>query len=142
MSYLAKARTAAADHPVPAWLEHYVAHWQARLDLHEWTMEILINTVVCGDEATRGACCRDQDHNRCALVFRADIADTLAWRETVIHELVHVAMARIDDVVENAIAMTLPKPARTLAWKIYRQPIESFVARLAAALLRLEGDAA
>lgn len=124
------------DLTVPEWLRLYILAWCDRLHLNDWTVKVAIEVCVDGDPDTLGLCQQYPDSNTARLSFRVDIEDTLEWRRTVIHEMIHVAHSRIDHAFERAVLPELSQPAQQLAREIYHQHVESYVAWLANTLYR------
>jgi len=124
------------DLAIPEWLRLYILAWCDRLHLNDWTIKVAIELCVDDDPNTLALCAQHPDHNQATITFRADVADELDWRRTVIHELIHVAHSRIDHAFERAILPELAEPAQQLARGIYHQHVESYTAWLANTLYR------
>jgi hypothetical protein len=111
----------------PEWACDYIREWRGRLFLQQWEIRCDLARVVNGDEDVRGKCQQYPDRNLAVLTFRDDLADTAEWRNTIIHELLHVLHARIDHYTESAIIPEVAEASQQLASVGYRQHLESFI---------------
>jgi len=129
------------DLTLPAWAERYIRIWRERLLLEHWAIKAYINLCVHDDPEARGGCTADSHRNTANIALRADLEDEKEWRQTIIHEMVHVAHAQIDHAIECVIIPELPIEAQELAKNAYRQHMESFVDLLAITLYRASCEA-
>ncbi len=127
-------------HEIPEWAEKYIYLWRSRLLLEHWRLYLRTELCLFDDPQCRGGCEADSHTNTAHLTFRADISNDDSWRQTVIHEIIHVTHAHIDHAVECVIIPELPSAAQELAKNAYRQQMESFVASLATTLYRLSSQ--
>lgn len=112
---------------VPDWLHEYIHDWSQKLRLYEWRIRVRLAMVVDGDEDTMAACLSQPTINTASLTFRADVEQSdEESKRLVVHELLHVAHARIDALIEEVIVMQLPEPARKLAVDAYNQVLEAY----------------
>lgn len=115
---------------VPEWVLEYIRLWRDVLYLRHWQIDIVIELCVNYDTDCRALTEQFPDANHARLTFRADIEETPEWKTTIIHELLHIAHARIDHLVESAFIPEM-KHADTLAREVYHQYIESYTAQFA-----------
>lgn len=132
------ARPVAVTTSVPQWLVDRVIMWQELLHLEHW--HIRIDLALCvGDDPDNRAQCHQQHHIRMAtLTFRADIQDDEEWNAHIAHEVLHVAHAQVDEMVESLIEQ-LPEQMADYALKQYVNAIEPFVENMSRTLLELRG---
>lgn len=121
----------------PAWLTGYVALWMERLHLEEWDVHVRVANRIEGAPDADGFCQQYPLLNRAYLDFPAGIEDCAEDRIKVIHELLHVAHARIDRVVEAVIVPYLVTESQAMAHQAYSDTYESWVHRTATALYEL-----
>lgn len=132
-SYLARKH-------VPDWVQPYLEKWQKRLGLSEWS--ITVRAVLCVNEDPEARACCEQfpDISNAIITLRADIEDNGTWKATLLHELLHIAHARIDHLIETAIIPELPAGTQDLARRVYRHPVEPFIESLAFAFWQMESE--
>jgi len=112
---------------LPSWVSTWVTYWRDKLYLHPWTIHLYPELVVANSATCEAAATNDSAYYSANIHIRADIEDTRDWRETLIHEVLHVAHARIDDVVAQALIDNLPGDAQPIAKEMYRQALEGFI---------------
>jgi hypothetical protein len=111
----------------PGWVVSYMRTWIERLHLETWKIDVQLALCVNGDSQTHGLCEQYPDVNECCVTLRADIEDTPEWRKTIIHELLHVAHARLDHLTERAIIPQVAEAAQPLAIEVYHQHVETYI---------------
>lgn len=119
-----------SDAPVPEWLDTEVGFWIDALDLEGWRVDITLDRVVHDHPDCMGWCERNASYNQATLHFRIDVEDTPEWRKVVLHECLHIVMARVDAFVQDAVFSQLVEPVQNLVGIAYTQHTESFVQKL------------
>lgn len=135
--------------PLPQWAADYLAAWQQRLLLQEWEIHALAVPSPSADgSGSTLACVRVQPD-----VWRADIEvlDTIPaddqedgredWRQTLIHELLHIRLGRLTDHVERDLLPELSPSAQSIASGVFRREVEPVVDILARVLRDMEANA-
>jgi hypothetical protein len=118
------------DLTVPGWVSSYADMWITRLSLEGWQLTFCLDRVVNDNPACMGLCERKANYNAAVITLRADIEDTQEWRKVLLHELLHVAAARVDNYVENAIIPDMYETGQTIARRGYTQHMESHIQNL------------
>jgi hypothetical protein len=116
-----------SDAAVPEWLSTEVDYWIDLFNLEGWHIDIVIDRVVNDHPNCMGWCERNASYNHATLHFRIDAEDTPEWRKVVLHECLHIAMARVDAFVQDAMMPELDLAAQQIAGVAYTQHVESFV---------------
>lgn len=121
------------EYPVPQWLRDYVDLWADRLGLYpEWRkIGIEICRVISDDAGTLAHADRDVKLNEAVLRFNCDVEDTHEWRQTVVHELLHVKHTRIDAFYRGVVVPQLSSSAGEMASEGYNQHMESYIESMA-----------
>ena len=119
---------------VPSWATEYIAEWVERLQLGGWTVALRVQLVLDDDPDVAALCDAQSTLNFALISVRADIEDTIEWREYLLHELLHVAHARLDLFLEGAVFAQLEPAARAVVETEYTHLYESYICRLASAL--------
>jgi hypothetical protein len=122
------------DLSVPDWLHDYVSEWCNRLNLYSWDVSICLEQVVCDEPNTKAYCDRNTSYNRARIKFSAEIEDTECWRRIVVHELVHIALARVDHYVSDALVPQVAESSQQFAGIAYTQHMESATQHVAMVL--------
>jgi hypothetical protein len=120
------------EQPIDAWLKEYVTCWQERLQL--WNARIRLRIRQKDDEypGKMATCIQDPNILEYDITFGSDITNNEEWRVVVIHEMLHVLLARTDQVVDKILVPQIADyQARTMAWDIYTIQIEQAVHQLA-----------
>jgi hypothetical protein len=129
---------------VPEWVIDCITEWKSTLLLQEWTFETSLSPHPGGDGSghTSAHITLWPDIRRAQLEIRDDIPDesTREWRKTIIHELVHVRLAGITELVNQELIPELPGNAQEIAAAVFRREVEPVVELLAGILLELSGD--
>lgn len=121
----------------PAWLHREVRFWARVLGLQAWAFTVLVVRDL--ERPNWQASAQPSPHlSEAVLKFRFDIKPTPGWRRTVAHEVLHVAHARIDHLVEDRVASRLDPATADLARDVYTDALESFVELTAYALQRCD----
>ena len=127
---------------MPQWALDYMSHWKDELHLSGWTIIPALSPRPGGDVGNAGYCVAQPDIVRATLTFRDDITKEPHpdWEMTIIHEMVHVSMAGVDNMTRNIITPELGSAAQRLADKAYKAAVEPFVENMAIVLWRLHQD--
>ncbi len=119
---------------VPKWLTDYVSLWIRRLRLQEWDIHVAVVSRIAEAPDSDGFCRQLPELNRADLQFQAGIENDEWGRIAIIHEMLHVAHARLDRVVEGVIYPALACGLDDMAANAYRNTNESYTHRMAVAL--------
>ncbi len=119
---------------VPKWLTDYVSLWIRRLRLQEWDIHVAVVSRIADAPESDAFCRQLPELNRADLQFQAGIEDDKWGHIVIIHELLHVAHARLDRVVEGVIYPALAPELDDMAANAYRNTNESYTHRMAVAL--------
>ena len=123
----------------PEWLKEYIRTWAWRLRLYKvWQIDVGLALVLNDDPDVHARVTIDSNVNIATIMFRADVEDTPQWRQTAIHELLHIAHGRVDHFFDYVLFPTLPEAAQALAKGTYDGHYESYIHTLAAVRLELE----
>lgn len=118
----------------PAWLADLVARRQRRLGLCEWQIEVEVSPTPGGSATNRANTLTTPARSYALLTFREDLADDAATVQTIDHELLHVAHARVTQFVRGVLIPELTPASQALARQAYRDVMEPFIDRLATVL--------
>lgn len=132
------ARTVAVTTTVPQWLVDRVMMWQEVLHLEHWHIRIDLALCVGDDPDTRAQCHQQHRIRMVTLTFRADIQDDEEWNAHVAHEMLHVAHAHIDEMVESLIEH-IPEQMKEYVLDQYINAVEPFVENMSRTLVSLRG---
>lgn len=122
---------------VPKWIVTEVRYWIDLFNLEGWDIEVGLERVVHDNPRCKGWCERQAAYNRAWLHLRDDIEDTPEWRRVILHECLHIVMARVDTYVQDAVIPGMAESSQHFAGVVYTQHVESFVQALTAAYWRL-----
>lgn len=128
------------DYDVPQWLTDYIRTWIDRFDLEVWDIKVRLEMVVNNNPECMARCDRQAAYNSAKLTFRADIEDSPYWRKIVLHECLHIVLARADAYVFEIIIPELDAGAEVIAHNGYNHLIESAVSNLTDAFWRQVKD--
>ena len=123
---------------LPGWVKPYVKRWRKLLNLRHIDIRIIKKLAPVGDPNALGAMSGWIDYNSAFISLRADIEDTKKWRKVVLHEIAHVAHARVQAVVTEMIIPQLPADVKPIAHEAYRQAMEAFIDSLADTFYELD----
>lgn len=126
---------------IPSWLSTYVATVVARLGLQQWEIDIKLAYCLYGGPDTLASCSQIPNLNSAILTFRADVEDTPRWHRIVIHELLHVAHARVDDTVETVIIPSVPYEEQQMGRRSYNAAMEAYTDQLSRVLAEALSEA-
>jgi hypothetical protein len=121
-----------ADPGIPPWLSTYVDAVSEALGLNHITLYYRVKPIATRKKGGNGGgnCKNVPRYNRVSITFDALIAPDADGYETVTHELLHGALAPIEQAVDQIISL-LPKAQRKHAWKLWGDGNEPAVTRIA-----------
>lgn len=125
-----------------SWLKEYVTLWRNRL--HLWNNAVHIHIVPEVDKKGSMAECR-QCPNTLEYILRVhdSIEECEEWRVGIIHEMLHVLLGRVDQVVLEIMMKPIHDPmVKDIVWDAYTIQMEQVVHQLAIALYQLTDDPA
>ena len=126
----------------PDWITEYVNNWMRRLHLSQWRVRIVMALAPGNSTYTAATCSQVQNFAEATLTFRADAEDNQDWRETVLHEILHIYHGQVDQVIYNTILDGVPQPEKDKSYQTYCDAMEKFVDGLSKVLYKLEREAA
>lgn len=112
---------------VPQWAQDYLEAWMERFFLHGWAVTFQLARVVDDNPDCLGLCERNSNYNQVTITLRDDVEDTPKWRKVIVHELLHIVMARVDAFVQDAILPGMYETSKDIAQRGYTQHVESFI---------------
>ncbi len=124
------------DLTVPEWLTTKCSLWIERLQMGEWDIQIKLALVLNDDPNCKGTAEAFPDISLGRIELRADIADDEEGEITLVHELLHIKHARIDDVINRVFEPQL-NASTALVQMVYRVAMEPYIDSMAKALVRL-----
>lgn len=124
----------------PMWLAELVREWRDRLQLWETAVAMQLGDL---DAGTLAEASLTPNINHARITFRRDLADqdgpTSELEKTIIHELIHVALAGITDAWADDVIDQLAPAAQMLARDWLHRAIEPAVERMAQAIHQMAG---
>lgn len=120
---------------VPAWVRGEARHWAAALGLDDLDINVSMVDRPNGDENWAG-CCREREISGWAEIELKRGREPGEIRDTLLHEMLHAALARLDWQLSERVIPLVPKPLRRHASDLYQDANEATVTRLTRALLR------
>lgn len=124
--------------PAPEWLVALVTRRQHILGLDAWHIEVEVSPTPNGSDGNRASTSATPARNHALLTFRDDLAQDGEIVQTIDHELGHVAHSRIDRYVREVLIPELAPAAQTMARRMYRDVMESYIDALADVVSTLE----
>ena len=125
----------------PDWIREYVAAWQQRLHLTQWRIRINMALAPMNSVYTAACCSQIQNIAEATLTFRADAEDNQDWRETVLHEVLHIFHGQVDQAVYNVALDGMPQAEKDKAYAAYSDAMEKMVDGLSKILYQMEQEA-
>lgn len=119
----------------PQWAVERTQFWAGVLNLQEWNIHLFASYCPGDTPGCDGVTHQQPNINRADITLHAGLEDNEYGEQVILHELLHVAHARIDQAVNCAILPEVPAAAQDLADECYRQRIESYTHHLACALV-------
>jgi len=127
----------ASEIPVPEWLSEYCKRVQDALGLPEWQIEIEVSHAVGDNPYDVGQCHRVSSLASATLTFRWNIVNDTYWRETVIHEYLHVVDCHAEEHLHKVVFPETGQFCQDMARKSHEVHMETSVERLSRALQKL-----
>lgn len=122
------------DQSAPDWILEYAADVRDLLGLDAWDITVKMVDELDGDGSI-GAQCRYKEPYKIAHVFLQRGRTEAEYREFVMHELLHAALAPMDYAAAVAVDL-VPKPQRKVAKILINDGCERVVQALAKALVK------
>lgn len=119
-----------SDATVPEGIIKEVRYWIDIFCLESWEVDVVLDRVVNESSDCLGWCERNANYNHARLHLRDDIEDTKEWRKVILHECLHIVMARVDAYIQDAVIPNLAEASHDIAGMSYKQHVESFVQML------------
>ena len=121
----------APNQPIPDWL---FAHIQQARDLFgvggaEWHITAKMSDKPGGSSTSDGTCQFNFRYLNATLEFNTSLENNSNGHETAIHEVGHVALAEIEEVVEG-IVMQIPEERRDFFREQFGDAIERYLQRI------------
>lgn len=125
--------TAVPDSGVPTWAKDLVVYWRDKLLLTSWTVEIFSSSHPHGDENVLGTAVLYPEILTAHITLRDDIPQeqTAEWERVIIHEMVHVRLAEVTELVIYDFIPELGASAVRIAEAAFRRAVEPTVESLA-----------
>ncbi len=115
----------------PQWVTDFVNEWQGRLFLHEWEIDVRLSDAPGGDNDNHGSCLATTDIRHATIELSTAIEDNDQWRQTIIHELLHVRLSPLQDFVELDLITELSNATQNMVKPMWRRILEPHVHLLA-----------
>jgi hypothetical protein len=126
----------------PDWIKQYVDKWVARLHLTQWRVRVVMALAPGNSVYTAATCSQVQNIAEATLTFRADAEDTQDWRETILHEVLHIAHGHVDQVIYNVLLDGMAQSEKDKSYQAYCDAMEKFVDGMSKIFYQLEQEAA
>ena len=122
--------------------ESVIHRWSDILRLRDWDIR---HTVVEGNWRKRGDIKIDTSNRMAVLMVHHEVDDSFV-EELVVHELLHLKLYEMDQMIEELINLVYGKdgddPRREFAWSRFMEALESTTEDLTKALLAASGSPA
>lgn len=122
------------DQSAPDWILAYTAEVRDLLGLDAWDITVKMVDELDGDGSI-GAQCQYKEPYRVAHVLLQRGRTEAEYREFVMHEMLHCALAPMDFAAITAVRL-VPKPQRKVAQDMINDGCERAVQALARALVK------
>lgn len=134
--------TAVPDSGVPTWAKELIHYWRDKLLLTSWTIEIFASPHPHGDENVLGTAVLYPEILTAHITLRNDIPEspTQEWERVIIHEMVHVRLAEVTELVIYDFIPELGAATVRIAEAAFRRAVEPTVESLAHVLWGLNDD--
>lgn len=123
---------------VPEWAGKFIQKWAEKLNIEHWIIKGKVEMCLNGNPEAWANCEQQYLINEATIGMRADIEETDEWKVYLIHELLHVAHAHIDFIVEDVVISELPEACKRMGRESYTNAYEPFIQRMAVSLLRMD----
>lgn len=110
---------------VPDWIVTELRYWIDIFNLEGWDIKARLERIVHDNPNCMAWCERRASYNYAALHIRDDVEDTPEWRKVLLHEMIHVVMARVDSYVQDAVIPEVAESSQRFATVAYTQHVES-----------------
>lgn len=131
---------------IPQWGIDYITDWKQRLLLCEWEVSSSLDPTPNQDGSgqTKAVVNWDYPNRRAYITFRDDFSEAEAsdadWKQTIIHELLHVRLAALTVIVIDSLIPQLAPAARELVRDVFEREHETFVELMSGVLLEMDND--
>lgn len=134
--------TAVAPSGVPIWAKESIHYWRDKLLLTSWTVEIFASPHPHDDAHCMGSAVLYPEILTSHITLRDDIPQepTAEWERVIIHEMVHVRLAEITELVTQELLPELGATAERIAGAAFRRAVEPAVESLAHVLWGLNAQ--
>jgi hypothetical protein len=122
---------------LPQWAERFIHHAAADLGLDAWDIDVAMDREPGELSGNLASVEFDCNNRRAKVTLRTDAEDSREWRVTIVHELLHIVHARVDQAVEDELLPSLPREARRMARRMYGNAVEALVEALAGRIVDL-----
>lgn len=116
---------------VPDWAMEFLAEWKELLFLQEWDIDVRLSDAPGGDKDNHGSCLATSDIRHAAIELNVTIQDDDQWRQTIIHELLHVRLSPLQDFVDLDLIPELSTATQNMVKPMWRRILEPHVHLLA-----------
>jgi len=123
------------DSNVPKWAMDYINEWRDILYLYEWRLRV--NLTPHPDEDASGCTKASVRVWPGPIIAEIEIRDDIPesptpdelkeWQITLIHELLHIRLGRITDMVDNHLITELVPAARDMMGKVFEREVEPII---------------
>lgn len=121
---------------LPAWLIEELQDARQLLGVgDEWHIVATVVDHPNGDENNDGMCCPDATYLNARMEFSRDLAQDANGRFVVLHEMLHVTHAEVDQVVDTALG-GLSEGERGRMRELYEAAVERSLQRMSRAMAR------
>ena len=134
--------TAVPPSGVPIWAKELIHYWRDKLLLTSWSVEIFSSAHPHDDVNCMGLAMLYPEILTAHITLRDDIPQepTAEWERVIIHEMVHVRLAEITELVAQEFIPELGAAAERIATAAFRRAVEPTVESLAHVLWGLNDD--
>lgn len=123
---------------LPAWVEPYTRKWIERFRLYRWRIEICKRRVVDDDPNLAGSVTYSYDLSHAVITVCTELEESEYWKGVIVHELLHIYLAGLDDIVERTILPRFEGHAAAAMKQVYKRELEMFINLLDDLLVDLE----
>ena len=118
---------------VPEWVSECVIEWRDKLLLTAWTVEIFTSPHPAEDSNVFGLAELYPEILTAHITLRDDVSQepTAKWEQVIIHEMVHVRLAEVTELVIQEFIPELGAAAERIAGAAFRRAVEPTVESLA-----------
>src|SRR5262245_53210813 len=124
-----------SERRVPRWVVDMITYWKARLLLHEWETQTMLDPDPGGDGDEICQASVELFPNYVTAVIKIrdnapddlgslDIAEAEKWRRAIIHELIHIRLARLTTLVEEDFLSEYSSGQRLILRRAFEREVE------------------